>query len=198
MANLNLQDSSNIKVVQSGSDISLDFASGGQVETNTTAIGTLSNLNTTDKTDLVSAINEVNTKNIITVGLSSPQSITGTTNTVINFDTIYNQVGNDLTFDSSTHSITIGDGISYIKLSASIIFSSFATNGLRRLNARINSTNVARAMQYYTQNYEGCLVIPPRLLPVQSGDVITFSSNNAGNSTIAGSDIDTWFTIEAV
>lgn len=59
MANINLTDSSNIKVVQNGSDISLDFTAGGQVATNTTNIGTLANLTTTDKTDLVSAINEV-------------------------------------------------------------------------------------------------------------------------------------------
>lgn len=60
MANINLRDSSNIKVVQSGSDIRLDFTSGGQVATNTSAIGTLANLNTTNKSNLVNAINEVN------------------------------------------------------------------------------------------------------------------------------------------
>lgn len=59
MANLNLQDSSNIKVVQSGSDISLDFASGSQVELNTNKIGDLTTLTTTDNTTLVNAINEV-------------------------------------------------------------------------------------------------------------------------------------------
>lgn len=60
MANLDLRNSSNIKVVQNDNIISLDFVSGGQVDENTTAIGNLANLNTTNKTDLVSAINEVN------------------------------------------------------------------------------------------------------------------------------------------
>jgi hypothetical protein len=73
MANINLNDSSNIKVVQSGSDIRLDFTSGGQVATNTSAIGTLANLNTTDKSNLVNAINEVNSFKIAygTTGLVS-------------------------------------------------------------------------------------------------------------------------------
>lgn len=57
MANLNLQDSTNIKVVQSGTDISLDFATGSQVDTNTTNIGDLTNLNTPDDDSLVDAIN---------------------------------------------------------------------------------------------------------------------------------------------
>lgn len=57
---VNLIDSTNIEVIQSGNDISLDFASGGQVEENTTHIGNLSNLNTTDKSSLVGAINEIN------------------------------------------------------------------------------------------------------------------------------------------
>lgn len=198
MANLNLQDSSNIKVVQSGSDISMDFASGGQVETNTTAIGDLTDLTTTDKSNLVDAINEVNNKNIITVGLSSNQSMTGTGTVQITVDTIYSQIGNDFTFDSSTHRITIGDGVSYVKVSGTGIFSAFTTNGLRRLFIRKNGVNVARQFFYYTQNYNAGLTIPPRLIPVQSGDYIDFSSQNAGNSTLAGSDIDTWFTVEAV
>lgn len=59
MANLNLQDSTNIKVVQNGSDISLDFKTGGQVDTNTTDIGDLTQLTTTDNSSLVNAINEI-------------------------------------------------------------------------------------------------------------------------------------------
>lgn len=53
MANINLTDSSNIKVVQSGGDISLDFKTSGE-------IGDLSLLTTSNKSSLVSAINEVN------------------------------------------------------------------------------------------------------------------------------------------
>ena len=198
MAIIKLTDSSNIEVVQNGEWISLDFASGGQVETNTTNIGTLANLTTTDKTDLVNAINEVNTKNLITVGLSANQSMTGTGTVQVAVDTVYSQLGNAFTFDPTTHKITIGDGVSYVKVSGTGIFSAFTTNGLRRLFIRKNGVNVARQFFYYTQNYNAGLTIPPRLIAVQSGDYIDFSSQNAGNSTLAGSDIDTWFTVEAV
>lgn len=57
MANINLTDSSNIQVNQSGDNIELDFTSGGQVAQNTTNIGDLNNLNTANTDDLVSAVN---------------------------------------------------------------------------------------------------------------------------------------------
>ena len=52
----NLVNGSNIEVIESENNISLDFTSGNSIDTK---IGNLSNLNTPDKTSLVNAINSV-------------------------------------------------------------------------------------------------------------------------------------------
>lgn len=79
MANINLTDSSNIEVVQSGGDISLDFTTTGD-------IGDLSTLTTTDNSSLVGAINEVDglLNGLVyneTVTLASGLSVNANTNT---------------------------------------------------------------------------------------------------------------------
>ena len=137
-------------------------------------------------------------KNVLALNLSSAQSMTGTTDQLIKIDTIDYQIGNKLTFNSTTHKVIIGSGVSHISVSASVVVSSFSTNGLRRLFAKKNGTNFARAFAYYSQQYMNCLVIPPKIIAVAENDEITFSMTNAGNSTVAGSDVDCWFTIEVI
>ena len=68
------------------------YAAKSEADTNTTAIGTLSNLNTTEKTNLVGAINEVNTQvgtNTGNIGTlqTSVSANTGNIGTMANLDT---------------------------------------------------------------------------------------------------------------
>lgn len=84
MANINLTDSSNIEVVQSGGDISLDFTTTGD-------IGDLSTLTTTDNSSLVGAINEVNQIVSETVLYNNPSGTNGNvslSNSVSNYSYI--------------------------------------------------------------------------------------------------------------
>lgn len=81
--------------------------------------GNLSNLNTAEKNNLVGAINEVNTKNIITVGLVS--NTTSTSIEKLNLSTVLSSIGNKLTWDSVNKGIKIGAGISKVKVSANCI-----------------------------------------------------------------------------
>ena len=81
--------------------------------------GNLSKLNTTEKNNLVGAINEVNTKNIITVGLAS--NTTSTSIEKLNLSTVLSSIGNKLTWDSANEGIKIGAGISKVKVSANCI-----------------------------------------------------------------------------
>ena len=81
--------------------------------------GNLSNLNTAEKNNLVGAINEVNTKNIITVGLAS--DTTSTSIEKLNLSTVLSSIGNKLTWDSVNKGIKIGAGISKVKVSANCI-----------------------------------------------------------------------------
>ena len=81
--------------------------------------GNLSNLNTAEKNNLVGAINEVNTKNIITIGLAS--NTTSTSTEKLNLSTVLSSIGNKLTWDSANKGIKIGTGISKVKVSANCI-----------------------------------------------------------------------------
>ena len=81
--------------------------------------GNLSKLNTAEKNNLVGAINEVNTKNIITVGLAS--DTTSTSIEKLNLSTVLSSIGNKLTWDSANKGIKIGAGISKVKVSANCI-----------------------------------------------------------------------------
>lgn len=90
---------------------------------NDTNIGTLSNLNTTDKSNLVGAINEALKKDIMSLSMTTDHSVTVTNETVLNFNQS-TSVGNKLTFNSSNHSIKIGANVSKIKVN----FNAFAKN----------------------------------------------------------------------
>lgn len=194
---VNLVNSSNIEVTQAGDDISLDFASGGQVEENATNIGDLSNLTTTETSNLVGAINEVNKKNVIVCGLTTNQSMTGTSETKINIDVERIKTGTKLTFDSSNNRVKIGAGVNHVMVSAQLNCSAFTTNGLRRLAARKNGSGFARSMVYYSQTYE-TINVTPSLINVTQNDYIDFSMWNAGNTTISSNDLDTYFVVEVI
>ena len=137
-------------------------------------------------------------KNVIEVCLSANQNIPASTETKISIDTIINQVGNKLIFDTTNNQITIGDGVDYILISGQGIFNSYTTDGLRRIYAKKNNTSVVRSMQYYTQNFDGTIILTPTLVSVSEGDIISFYSNNAGVSSLYSTQSDTHFTIQAI
>lgn len=187
---VNLVNSSNIEVTQAGDDISLDFSTTG-------AIGDLTTLTTTDKSSLVGAINEVNEKNVIVCGLTTNQSMTGTSEVKVDVDVERIKTGTKLTFDSSNNRVKIGAGVNHVMVSAQVICSNFATNGLRRLVARKNGSGFARSMVYYSQAYE-TINVTPRLINVTQNDYIDFSMWSAGNTTISSNDLDTYFVVEVI
>lgn len=189
MANLNLQDSSNIKVVQNGSDISLDFTSGGLVTQNTTNIGTLANLTTTDKTDLVSAINEVNkASNFMVVSNSAVQTLsTANSQFTYNLDTLCSSNGSLLSFSSANHQITIGAGVNHIEVSAKLLIATAGTAGLKNIyvykyNANDGETLLNRG-QYYTSQSYTTMTTGTTIVPVSPGDVIYMKAMSANGTT---------------
>lgn len=91
------------------------------VNTNDDKVGDLAQLNTTNKDNLVGAINEIK-QNIMSLSMADDQSVVDTFETDINFSRS-TSVGNKLIFDSSNHSIKIGANVTKIKVSfnASVI-----------------------------------------------------------------------------
>ena len=190
---VNLINSSDITVSQTNNDIELNV-NDSVVEAFT---GDLTNLTTTDKSNLVSAINETNTKSVIVCGLTTNQTINGTSETKININVERIKTGTKLTFDSSNNRVKIGAGVNHVMVSAQLNYSAFTTNGLRRLLARKNGTGFARSMIYCAQNYE-TINMTPRLIDVTENDYIDFSMWNAGNTTISAGDVDTYFVVEVI
>lgn len=187
MANINLTDSSNIEVVQNGGDISLDFTAGGQVATNTTNIGTLANLTTNDKTDLVSAINDVNkASNFIVASYSSNQTLTNNNATLVNIDTNVNSNGSLLTLDTNNHNIKVGAGVNHVEVSAQVYVGTVGTAGAKNAYIYITrsgiSTQVARALLYLTNNYN-TISITPTIISVQQNDLISLQFLSMGGTT---------------
>ena len=85
------------------------------VNTNDDNIGDLSNLNTTDKSSIVGAINEIKKKNILTAGMVQQRTtINGSSNQVQL--KVEQSVGNEITLSDSV--ITISNNIKKVKVSA--------------------------------------------------------------------------------
>lgn len=140
--------------------------------------GTLSDLNTTEKSNLVSSINEVNTKintkNIITVGMAS--DTTSTSTEILNLSTVLSSIGDKLTWDSTNKGIKIGSGISKVKVSANCI-QNVKEAKLYGCYIAKNGTNLASAVNigfnYITiteQMWQTSL--QPVLIDVTEGDYI--------------------------
>lgn len=161
-------------------------ANSANIISNNGKIGTLANLTTTDKTDLVSAINEVSEKNIITVGLSANTNVsigTAWTYYTLNMNTLIASIGSKLTFNSSTHRITIGSGVSYVKVSACGIVRGI-TNDIE-LNIRKNGTIIGTGASRWTNtNYYMNLAITDILVPVSSGDYIDMAIRAGATGTV--------------
>ena len=160
----------------------------GKATTNASSIGDITDLETTVKTDLVSAINEVNEKNIITAGLSSDYT-TPTANTILQITgwTSLDTIGNKLSL--SNNKIVIGSGISKVKVSYAVEARS-AGSGSINIYLRHNDTLISQEVETFTAaNQNGELMYIPRLIDVQENDTIDLVIYAPQNSKIiAGYD----------
>lgn len=173
----------------------------GKATTNATNIGDLTDLDTTAKTDLVSAINEVNEKNIITIGLSGDYTIP-TTNTALKITgwTALDTIGSKLSL--SNNQIVIGSGVSKVKVSFVANVRSSASATAMSIYLRYNNTFISQETASFTAtNQSEELVYIPRLIDVQeNGTIDLLAYGTQGNKVLAGYDsiIDTIMTVEVV
>ena len=87
------------------------------VNGNDDKIGNLSDLNTADKSNLVNAINEIKTNNILTANMSNEQFTISTNNTTIPLK-IGNSIGTQITLSSNI--IKFSNNVKKVKVSATI------------------------------------------------------------------------------
>ena len=140
--------------------------------------------------------------NILTAYLNSDTSVTAQTGTIALNKSV--SVGNKLSFSSSTHQITIGAGISKVKISGNMRIST-ATNASIgvNLNIYLNGSTIAASNRTSLggNGYDG-LSTAPKLIEVQQGDVLSLGYWK-GNSTQAVSVLGdtygaTYLTVEVV
>ena len=159
-----------------------------KADTNASSIGDITDLETTVKTDLVSAINEVNEKNIITVGLGSDFTVTtANTLTPVTGWSSLDTIGNKLSL--SNNKIVIGSGISKVKVSYSAEVRS-AGSGTINLYLRKNENLISQEAETFTANNQnGELMYIPRLIDVAENDTIDLGIYAPQNSkVVAGYD----------
>ena len=94
--------------------------------------------------------------------------------------------GSYLTFNSTNKGIVIGSGVSHVEISGQIYITSKGTNGLKNVYIYQNNNSVARSLIYINYDYQ-TISIPPHIIAVSSGDVITLraSSNNGTTTKLA-------------
>lgn len=171
------------------------------VNENTDNIGDVTTLTTTDKTSLVNAINEVNEKNIITVGLSANTNVsigTAWTYYTLNLNTLNASIGSKLTFDSTNHRITVGDGVSYVKVSACGLLRGVTSD--IEINIRRNEAIMGTAANRWTNaTYFMNLSITDILVPVSSGDYFDIAIRTGAIGTVVvGGGQYTKLTVEVI
>jgi hypothetical protein len=147
-------------------------------ETTSSDIGALSNLETEDKSSLVNAVNEVKGKNMITA-TASDTNVTTTTDskyTNIVFNSVLSSVGNKLTLNTTTGEITVGSGISYVKVSCGCYITMNSSGTYHYLTIRKNGTQFGKNSQtkgQYSPSTYGITNLSNILIPVTQGDTIS-------------------------
>lgn len=190
---VNLINSNDIEVEQTGQDIQLKTST--PISTIEGNIGDLTLLNTTDKSSVVNAINEVHKLTKILIASAILTSNTSfSNNNIINFDKFVSTT-TDITYSSG--SITIGNNISKIMISTNMsIHYGAATSKVYGFDLRKNGTSFTgtRCQKSLGQPI-GCS-IPSYLLEVEAGDIITvsFATDSSATTLNAG----TYLTIEVI
>ena len=187
---VNLINSSDIEVTQTGENIQLSTTVDMQtLESN---VGSLSDLDTTDKSSIVNAINEVNKKNFASATLTSNTAFTSGSN--INFNS-FSSTTTDITHSSGT--ITIGNNISKILISGNMSIHYSASTGkvygfdLKKNNTSFTGTRCQKSLGQPI----GCSV-SSFLLDVTAGDTIVMNfATDSGSTTV---NAGTFVTIEVI
>lgn len=166
------------------------------VNQNDTNVGDLTNLNTTDKSSVVNAINEVNSSNAITLQLTSNQTV-GTGYSVIQFNNTDTQIGNGLTV-SSTGVIKIGAGISNVKVSYYLNLANSANPQVPIVHILKNGSNLQQsgASIVGTTSSNFPLTVSNYIVEVSENDLISIEiAGNGNNVTIRNGS---FMTVESI
>ena len=150
-------------------------------------LGNLSDLNTSNKSSLVNAINEISQKNIITAYFTSYKS-TGDLSPVTNLNTDIN-IGNKLQLNSSKNGVKIGQNVHNVLVSG-WAFCNSNLSGQGLLIGIMKNGNIVEApfihsnwQQAHSNNDNITMVIAPTLVAVSENDIVNIGLAINGDTT---------------
>lgn len=149
------------------------------------------------------ASNRVYDRAVMTIALGS-NTIVGATNvyTKVPLSTSVSSSSNRLTF--TDNSIRIGEGISFVKVSAQVLLKCGSTNGNRHMRVQkisgSTTTSHAWACVYGNATYNVAYTLPSILVPVKEGDYLrlVYYTSDAADSIASGSATNGWQTYMTV
>ena len=147
-------------------------------------------------------VNSKTEKNIITAYISSTQTVTASADSygVVALNSSV-KTGEKLTFNSSTHQIQIGAGVSKIQITGQIRFNNAWNTGLTGSAIFKNGSAVAvtTAYKYNTTTALG-IVVAPRVIEVAENDVIDlrYYAGVSISSKTLGTANGTYLTVEVM
>lgn len=152
------------------------------------------------KSSLTPAMSEkVYSKSAITIALGSNTTVSAiNAYTKVPFSTTVSSVGGRLTF--SDNSIRVGKNISYVKVSAQVLFKCGTTNGNRHMRIQKISgsatTSYGWSCVYGNANLNVPYTLPSLLIPVKEGDYLraVYYSSDSADSMASGSSANGWQT----
>lgn len=164
-------------------------------------IGNLSNLKTTNKENLVGAVNELADIHYMAIGLSANTNVTISTAwsyPKLALDTVKRYVGTGKLIHSN-NTIVIGKGVKYVRVSATLMTRGIANTALV-LNLKHNSTYIGAGYFYpATVNNWGTITTVPMIVGVKEGDTFQLDAGAGATGTmiVAGGNY-TLLSIEVV
>lgn len=160
--------------------------------------GNKEDLETTDKTNLVNAINElVNKKsgNFIIATISNQHTQTVDGYQKVNMDTIHLQKGDSFTLDNGD--VVIGSGVNYIRLIGKVYFYEGTTNVSKYIQIKSNDSVVSRD-NYLASTQYLTFTAAETIVQVQENDRISLDFSGNQNDLIKNYPFATYLLIEVV
>lgn len=161
-------------------------------------VGDLSDLDTSNKTDLVSAINEAVEKNVITAMLNQSSSIQVATTWGINKITLedeYTNIGEKLTL--SQGSIKIGNGVHHVKVSANVFIQGISGDLIGGIMKNSDRVSIGYSRTNSTGQFI-TITFAPIVLEVLEDDEITLNVGASTTGTLTVSAGGTYLTVEVI
>ena len=135
-------------------------------------------------------------RNAITVSMAaSLTNLTENAYDTILFDTS-SAVGSKLTL--SGNGVEIGSGVTAVKISGIVSFTSTAISGPRQVRVTVNNVSMIETSNRVAASQTGQVVIPPVIVSVSPGDVVYLQHYGLSASDVISAGLSTSLTVEVL